>query len=188
MVIDEFIIKSKNGVETVITNPVQLVAGKELTDMIQNSPMRDGNNRIIIPVKVLNSMDEIFEFNLENNELSTTLEATKSLIENSDHNGIDEIDPLVNNFISLLNEGDITLAAVHAEMIVRKLVRDINDLSIRPKRFDNKDNYVILKVSDAIQNSNSPAINLSFEKIKGSLQNPRFYMKDGTSVFDSLFY
>lgn len=167
--------------------PVDLIAGDKITNSIQTASQKDMNNIIRYPLKQFDN-EVIFTFNLANNELSATLNSIQKLIESNEYNDeITSIDQLINKFLVLLNEGGITLGAVHAELILRELIRDKNDYSLRPTDFSNSDSYKILKVSEAISNSGSPAIILSFERIKAQFENPEFYKKDGQSIFDSLF-
>jgi len=189
IIVSKFSIRSRLGTEIDITPPIKLSFSRTITDLIENNPVRDSNNKITMSVKSLCSInDAIFTFNLENNELSTSLQAIIDLIESSDHLGITNIDEMTNKFLELLNEGDIGLNAVHAELILRELCRDANNLTKKPERYDEEENYQILKVSDGIFNSPSSAVSLSFEHLKKQIQSPELYEKNGTSILDDLYF
>lgn len=185
----EFLVRSKNGKEIPIKLPFPVYLSEHGTDLATNNPVRDNDNRIVLSFKnILTTESPLFQFTLENNELSTSLQYVINLIETSDHLGINEIDTMINRFIELLEEGGIDLSAVHAELIVRELIRDVNDLTKRPERFDNPAEYTILKVSDAVYNSKSAATSLSFEQIKKQIQSPQLFTKKGSSILDKLYF
>jgi len=189
LIVSKFSIRSRLGNETDITPPIRLVVSRTIADLIETNPVRDSNNKITMSIKSLCGInDAIFTFNLENNELSTSLQAIIDLIESSDHLGITNIDEMTNKFLELLNEGDIGLNAVHAELILRELCRDASDLTKKPERYDDEENYEILKVSDGIFNSPSSAVSLSFEHLKKQIQSPDLYEKDGVSILDDLYF
>jgi len=189
LTISKFVIKGRLGHEIEIEPPMKLVFSNTISDLIQTNPVRDSNNKIVLGVKSLCAInDAVFTFNLENNELSTSLQAIIDLIESSDHLGVTNIDDMTNKFIELLNEGDIGLNAVHAELILRELCRDADDLTKKPERYDDDEGYVILKVSDGIFNSPSSAVSLSFEHLKKQIQSPELYFKDGKSILDDLYF
>lgn len=194
--VKKFILRNKVGTEFPIELPFELILCNSLKESVQNSPIRDSNNRITVSFKSLCYSEEpVFTFSLENNELSTSLQALIDLIETSDHLGIKDIDEMNNKFMELLGEGKIHLSAVHAELIERQLVRKKSNLVERPERFDEQDNpdsdnyYTILKVSDGIFNSPSSSTSLSFEQIKKQLQqSPEIFFRNGTSILDELFF
>lgn len=188
--INQFILKNKVGKETLINLPFDLNLSESVKENLLENPRRDSNNRIILSFKELCLSEEpVFQFTTENNELSTSLQAIIDLIESSNHLDIVDIDELVNKFISLLGEGGIKLAAVHAELIARELCRDAEDLIKRPESFEDPSKYKILKVSDGIFNSPSSAPALSFEQIRKQLQqSPEIFLRDGTSVLDNIYF
>ena len=188
--INQFIIKNKVGTETLVTLPFELNLSESLKEELLDNPKRDSNNRIFVSFKELCLSEEpVFQFTLENNELSTSLQAIIDLIENNEHLGITNIDELTNKFISLLSEGGIHLSAIHAELIARELCRSVDNLTERPERFDDESLYRILKVSDGIFNSKSSSPSLSFEQIKKQLQqSPELFLRDGVSVLDNIYF
>ena len=189
LTINKFVIRGRLGNEIEIDSPMKLVFSSTISELLQSNPVRDKDNKIVLSVKSLCNIDDaIFTFNLENNELSTSLQAIIDLIESADHLGITNIDEMTNKFIELLNEGSIGLNAVHAELILRELCRDVDDLTKKPERYDDEEKYEILKVSDGIFNSPSSAVSLSFEHLKKQIQSPELYFKDGVSILDDLYF
>jgi hypothetical protein len=206
--VNNFYIRSKNGKEVLIPLPdtLNIYLSDYSMDVIMNNPIRDKNNKIIASFKNLCLSEEpVFQFVLENNELSSSLQNIINLIEKANHPDpleddekgnpieITDIDLLNERFIELLNVSDINLSAVHAELILRELVRSKTNHIERPERFDNKDDpeegYDILKVSESILNSKSSSISLSFEHIKKQIQKGvGLYMKNGESILDALFF
>lgn len=198
IIISSFSIRYKNGKEDFITIPqeIKLNPTEKLESYLTENVNRSDNNisETVIPFKTLCADDRpIFSFALDNNELSKSLREVIDLIEKPDHLGIDEIDMFTNKFIQLLNDGNVDLSAVHAELIVRNLIRRKNNLTERPERFDRQDdpedpdNYTILKVSDAVFHG-PPAVAMSFEKLKQLIQSPTLYTRKGKSILDNVYF
>ena len=80
------------------------------------------------------------------------------------------------------------LNSIHAELILRELIRDVDDPTMRPSSFNSNANYVIMKLSEAIMNSKSPSVSMGFEFLKRQFQSPELYYKDGNSLLDDLYF
>jgi hypothetical protein len=201
--ISQFIIASKNGKETLIPSPdnISLLLSEETKELVMENSVKDKDNRNMLPFKLLLETDApVFQFNMLNDELASTLQDAIKLIENAKHPNpfitdkkgkhpeIKNIHEIMNVFLQLLNNGGVHLASVHAELIIRELVRDPEHLTKRPKRFKSEEDYVILRVTEAILNSPSSSVSLSFEQIKKQILTPALYFKDGESILDVLYF
>lgn len=190
IIVNKFNIRSKNGIETTLTAPIEIMLSDYYKEKILDSSnsKKDKNNRFEYSFKSINSEEEpFFTFSLENNELSKSLKQIIDLLEKAEHLGITNIDELANKFISLLNEGGINLSAVHAELILSVLVRDKNNELERTKSF-NEEDYVILTISQSILKSSSAGPSLSFEELKKQIKGHELYLKTGFSILDTLFF
>jgi hypothetical protein len=98
------------------------------------------------------------------------------------------IDEIVQRMMELLVSNEIELDAVHAEVILRNMVRLKSDLSLRPDfSSDDPGEYTILRLVDAILQSPSIIQSLSFQDIRRQLMDVRTYSKSGSSLLDPLF-
>ena len=78
---------------------------------------------------------------------------------------------------------------VHAEMIIRALVRTSKDILIAPdfKHFITDDDYKILTVDASLLNNPSVIISFSSQELKRQLTSPLTFKKKSDSYLDPLF-
>ena len=119
--------------------------------------------------------------------LFRSLNQVNKLIENEEHAGCNNITEMVALFNKLLINGKIYAHLVHAEIICRNLMRDINDITARPDLEKENPQYQILTVKRAIMKNPSPFISISFEKVQEQFRNVATYKKRKSSVLDKLF-
>ena len=126
---------------------------------------------------------------IENNELTKPLKNIMRLLDRKDHYNCEDIDQLVNKMSDLLIECGHKLDLVHAECIIRAIIKDIDNVLIRP-RFDNETklkDYQILTVSSALLNNPSLTVSLSFQDLGKQVTNPNTNIKCEKSTYDYLF-
>lgn len=126
---------------------------------------------------------------IENNELTKPLKNIMRLLDRKDHYNCEDIDQLVNKMSDLLIECGHKLDLVHAECIIRTIIKDIDNVLIRP-RFDNETklhDYQILTVSSALLNNPSLTVSLSFQDLGKQVTNPNTNIKCEKSTYDYLF-
>jgi hypothetical protein len=183
--INTFYIKKGKDKKTLIKSPISLIISDELMNLIKD--YKNDNSEAIIPLKLFDPNSIPFYIIAENNELSASLHSILELIENNDHLGCKTITEVYNKFISLLNESSINIDSVHIELIIRELIREVENQTKKPDfSQESEPEYVILRVTDAILKSPSVSVSLVFEQIKKQLMNPEIYEKDGESVLDIL--
>jgi hypothetical protein len=183
--INEFQIKQ--GKESFpIKTEIPLIVGDELKDAVLE--YKENNGIAVVPIKILNPEGSVFTLVMENNELSASLQNILDLVESTSHLGIDDPVMIYNKFSELLEESSIQLNLVHAELILRCLIRDPNDLTHRPDFTTGEwPESVVLRVTEALLKSPSVAISLAFERVKKQFTSPETYEKDLDSVMDVFF-
>jgi RNA polymerase Rpb1, domain 5 len=185
LTINSFKIRKQKGKLININTDIKLILSDEVVEMTTENRQDDGT--IAIPLKALNPDSVVFNIIMENNELSASLQAILELIETNSHLGLEGVDPIYNKFIELLNESGIGIKSVHIELILRALIRDIEDPTQPPKfHLDHFPQYRILRVTDAVLKSPSVSVSLAFEQIKKQIESPDTYMKNGYSFVDEL--
>lgn len=180
------VLENDQRVSIAIDDEIRLLDG----DIVSLNNSEDG--KIVINVE---KDSTIFMLNIENTELSAPVKAILSLLEKSDR-GIDNlIEPIMQRFSELLNDSKISLNLVHAELIIRSLVRDIDDHSVMPNFSEdayNTDNeivfpeHTVLRLTKGIL-TDSLANSLSFERYKEQLLDAKTFDKDSHSVLDAMF-
>ena len=154
-------------------------------------------------IEVTNDGQEnLFRINVENSELSTPLKNIIHLlesearlnIESEEKDGNKKIrlsDPgnyhmILPEFLNLLERSNIRASSLTIELILRELLRDVDDIQHRPKNFDNPEKLKFLKLTNALVNHPSAAITLAFERLNYVVENNMF-SKDEESIIDGLY-
>ena len=185
--ITKFIIKSKGVKDIFIESEKELFISDYLEKVLDFNGIKDDDGNISLSMDKLSDDETFFFIEIENNELSKHLHSIINLIDKKDHLGATNKDELMQMFLELVNEAGIHIDSVHLENIVREILRNPNNLTKRPDWSQPNPAYDMLRVSDAIMNSDSISTSLSFEKIKKQLYEPETYEKVAESLLDSLF-
>lgn len=146
------------------------------------------NGEYIIKTKDIPFDEPVFSFTIENHELSRPLKNIMKLIEQKEHMECKTIDEIMRKFIDLLNESNIGINAVDAEIIIRNLIRSPYDETRRPLfEVTGEDPEYIIEPIAGIKKTNSLVQRLVFEDIKRQLLTPDTYHTDGVYLLDPLF-
>lgn len=170
-----------------IDSDKELYLSPYLEEIIKKDAVKDDDGRYILPFRNIDENEPLFFIEVENNELAKHLKDILDLIDNKEHLHVADKEEMMQKFIELLNESGIFLDSVHAENVVRELIRTREDITKRPNFDKPNPTYTMLRVSDAIMNSESIIISLSFEKIKKQMYEPETYKKTAPSFLDKLF-
>jgi hypothetical protein len=161
---------------TKITTPVPIYLD---ADAWENAEVDEGE-ATIIPVQET----AIFQVPVSNTDLSEALHAIFTLIER------DEIDTYNNGYMrlmELLTHSNLQTPSIHAEIILRALVRDNDNYMERPDFRAENPPYAMLKLSPAILNSPSISNSLAFERVKAQLTSTEILKKNKAGPIDALF-
>ena len=140
--------------------------------------------------KVMDSEDSyIAIIVIENNELTRPLKNIMRLIDRKDHYNCVTIDQLVNKMSDLLIECGHKLNLVHAECVMRPIIRDIDNIMLQPHfdDIDKTEDYQILTISSALLNNPSLTVSLSFQDLGKQVINPNTNIKCEKSSYDDLY-
>lgn len=127
----------------------------------------------------------VFQVPVSNTDLSEALHAIFSLLERGT---LPSLHDMYASLIELLTRSEIRTPSVHAEMILRALIRDAGDHMKRPdfSSFE-EPNYEVVKLTPAILASPSITNSLAFERVKGQLTSPDVLRKTQSGALDALF-
>jgi hypothetical protein len=126
---------------------------------------------------------------VENNELTKPLKNIMRLLNRKDHYNCNNIDELVNKMSDLLIECGHKLDLVHAECIIRTIIRDVDNVLIQP-RFENESkllDYQILTINSALLNNPSLTVSHSFQDLGKQVTNPNTNIKCEKSTYDYFY-
>lgn len=147
-------------------------------------------HRGLIYFKDLDDDTKLFEMSILNNELTKPLYELMNLLNKEKKDSINEtIDSISEKFLDLLIQSKIDANAVAAELIINRLLRDVDDIYARPD-FSKEEmpQYKIYTVSRALERNKSPLIGISFQNIKRQFLSDELYEdRDGTSYIDEFY-
>lgn len=186
--INEFTVKAPDGMEYLIRT--------ESGDNIYFTPgfynVLNGSDRtmdgaIEIDMNAAALKDNsLFVMEIQNNELSRTMNSiinlidTNKVIQNYDRNGL--LEAFTNTNIS----GGIILNAVHFEILLMNLIRSGDDILELPDWTMEHPNYQIIRLTKSLQENRSIAIRLQ-HNIKNTLNSPDISRMHVPSIMD-VFY
>lgn len=131
----------------------------------------------------------LFNVEVKSQELTKPIKNINRLLNTNDRMGCETIDEVLQTMAEQQLEAGIDYNFVHMEMLVRSLIRKRSNVYEEPDFGPNGDlnDYIILRLNDALFKNPSPVISLSYGYLKKQLLSPEFYEKHKTSHLDPLF-
>jgi hypothetical protein len=176
-----------------INNPKEEDIPIELEDkelFISKDVMKDiYKNNGYIYFSELNEDMKLFEINIQNKELTKPLYDLMDLINKKKDNDNETIDTMLQQFLDLMVTAKISASIVAGEVIINRLIKDVNDPYVRPD-FSQEimPKYQIKTVKNALTKNKSPLIGLSSENLKKQLLDDELYTtRYEESYVDPLF-
>jgi hypothetical protein len=130
--------------------------------------------------------NEIFRINIENTELITPLKKIIKLLESEALLNEYSYHLLLPEFLALMEKSNIRSSSVTIELILREMIRDVDNPQERPKDFKSTDNIKFLKLTNALVHHPSAAITLAFERMNYVVEN-NLFLKNQDSIIDQLY-
>lgn len=136
----------------------------------------------------LDDAESLFTIEVKNKELTEPLKILTKILNSKDHYGARTISELCQVFAEKLVQMNIKYEFVHAEMILRSLIRKKTDILQYPdfSAGGNLNNYQILKLDDALFHNPSVIVGMSYGYLRRALMSPELYQKTSTGPLDSL--
>lgn len=170
---------------------MQEKSGKELfiSPDLMKLIMKNRNDIKEIDLSKVSDEMRLFILEVENNELTKPLYNIMKLLNKIDHIGCTTINEISQCMIDLLIESNIVASAVHGEVIINPLIRQIDDILKRPKfnKYISDDDYQILTVAGALEKNPSVLISFSFQELGRQLLNPLTFKKSESSFIDPFY-
>ena len=169
-----------------VDNGIDLYMSPYFESVLKKSIIND-NGEYEVTLKDIQLNNPVFYIDIANDGLSAVLNDIIALIDKKERLGTQTYNEMVVKFVELCNDSGVIINAVHLELIIRELIKDVNDILQRPD-FSVKDpDYQLLRLSDSILNSNSIITSISFERFKEQIYKAKSYRKNGTSPLDNFF-
>jgi hypothetical protein len=170
-------IAGKHG-RTKVTTPVPIYLDEDAWESTEN----DDGEVSITPVQE----SAVFHVPFANSDLSEALHSIFSLIEREE---VTSYHDAYAKLLDSLHRSELRTPSVHAEIILRAMVRSASDPMARPDFSEGPDEplYTVLKLTPAILNSPSVTNSLAFERVKAQLTSTEILRKTTPGVLDALF-
>lgn len=144
------------------------------------------------PIFSLEDLDEsegLFTIEVKNKELTEPLKIFEKVLNNREHMGAKTISEICQLFAEKLIAMGIKYELVHAEMIIRSLLRkksnkyELPEFSVAGK----PDDYQILKLDDGIFDNPSVTMSIHYGHLRRQLASPNLYQKTKTGPLDAFY-
>ena len=125
-----------------------------------------------------------------NNELTKPMKSIQKVLNNSAHEGCSTYEEVVNKMLDLMIASKLDAMSVHAEMIIRQLVRRKTNILRRPdfNRIIMSQDYQLLTINTALKENPAVCTSLSTPYLKDQLVTiTDTFRKEAKSVFDDLY-
>jgi hypothetical protein len=170
-------IAGKHG-RTKVTTPVPIYLDEDTWESTES----DDGEISVTPIQE----SAVFHVPVANTDLSEALHSIFNLIERDE---VTSYHDAYARLLGFLGKSELRTPSVHAEIILRAMVRSTADVMARPDFSDGPDEppYVVLKLTPAILNSPSVTNSLAFERVKAQLTGTEILRKNTPGVLDALF-
>lgn len=145
---------------------------------------------LYIPLEDIPQEMFIFLVDVYNNEVTKPMKAIQNALNKKQHEGCDSYEELVNKMIDLIIESRLDAMSIHAEMIIRQLVRKTTNILKRPDFSDlvMRKDYQLLTILSALKYNPSITTSMSTSYLKSQLIDvTETFAKSAVSVLDPLF-
>lgn len=176
--IEDFIVQRPDGTTFHVhtTEADNIYFTPELLDIIRSlydiNEFNEGEDVIELDMEDIKGLDALFVVEVRNNELSATMDKIEKLIDNKSVISRYDRNSILREFIVTNIAGNITLNAVHFEIILMNQIRAADDYLDTPDWTDPNATYQIMSLSNSLINNRSIGLRLQSDKIQKSLSSP----------------
>lgn len=186
--ITQFIIRTPEGKDIVMGSEdgqQELYISTELNNIIRRKAY-NSDDKVAIPLSSL--VDEtLFYIKINNNEISKLMNDIKNLINKSQITESMTKDDLVQTLVDYIIQGNLSIDAIHLEVILSNQVIDPENVLKKPNWNDPKAQHKMITLNQALVNNPSVIISLLYKDLHKTLYNPLTFTKNAPSFFDLFF-
>ena len=164
---------------------VSMYMSKELYSAFNRESKDTDSDTVSIDIASMES--SLFTISVENTELTKALTVISNIIDKVSVTKSMDRNQILQEFIAALNNANIKLNSVHAEVLLSNQIKSKDDMFINPSwEYDNA-GYQLLSLRQALMNHPSFAVSMTYQDINKQLNNPRTYDKTAPSILDTAF-
>lgn len=182
------LVLSDNGVEYVIENDGMRISLGDDVLQAKKYYIEDPENsdNVLIPVNKFSGETPVFSAIFDTEEISKYLHRFISAVDRISIDRFHTYDELMEEMNKIILESGFVNQIIHLESVLYNMVRDVNDVTIRPDFSKENPPYTILKISTAIIKKDMYTV-LSFQGLRNAFKDITLRKRYGTSVYDSFF-
>ena len=144
------------------------------------------------PIFSLEDVDDeepLFTIEVKNKELTEPLKIFTKVLNSKEHGGAKTLTEFCQIFAEKLIQMGIKYEFVHAEMVLRALIRKKSNVFEFPDfgLDSNPNDFQIMKLNDAQFNHPSVLVSMPYGYLRRALMSPELYEKTATGPLDSLY-
>lgn len=185
--ITSFIIRTPEGVDITFGSEEQteLYISQDLNNIIRKKASNT-DGKINIP---LSSFDDsvLFYIKINNNEISKTMNDIINIINKSSVTEKMSKDEALQYIVDLVIDGNLSIDAVHLEVILSNQIVDPDDILKKPNWNNPAAKSRMFTLNQALTNNPSVIISLLYKDLHKVLYNPLTFTKNAPSFFDLFF-
>lgn len=160
-----------------------------LADQLISIYRRMKDKTAMISLEGIDDEESLFVIEIKNKELTEPIKIFQKLLNQNDHMGAHTLSELCQKFAESLIGMGTYYDLVHAECVIRSLVRRKTDITKFPDftPAGNPNDIELLKLDDALLYNPSPLVSMSFGYLKKQLLGSDLYERNGISHMDPLW-
>ena len=163
----------------------ELYISTELNNIIRRKAYNT-DGKVNIPLNSL--VDEtLFYIMINNNEISKLMNDIKNLINKSEITKSMTKDELVQTLVDYVIQGNLSLDAIHLEVILSNQVVSEDNILKKPNWNDPNAKHKMITLNQALVNNPSVITSLLYKDLHKTLYNPLTFSKNAPSFFDLFF-
>lgn len=173
--INSFILRTPNGEEfNIHTSEADnmYIDNDFYKYIISQSNTSDDDFYVELDMTKLMDFPILFIMDIKNNELSATMDKIKKLIDNKSVISQYDRHELLRQFTTTNIQGNITLNAVHFEVLLMNQIRSADNIIELPDWTNPDEPYQVLTLSKSLSDNQSITVRLESSKVQRALLNP----------------
>jgi hypothetical protein len=176
------------GVDYVLENEGMRIALSEEIISQKNLFLDDSDDPdyVLIPINKIDPSSPIFSVILDTEEISKYLNSFINTIDRKTVSRFQTYDNLIEEMNRIVYEAGFKNEIIHFESIINCMIRSVDDITVRPDFTEDKVDYQILRISNAIEKKDLYTT-LSFQGLRRLFKDITIRKRMGTSLYDPFF-
>ena len=185
--ITNFVIRTPEGLDIEFGSKehTELYISHELNSIIRKKAFNT-DGKVNVSLAALDDVP-IFFIKINNNEISKTMDDIINVINKSSVTEKLNKDEVVQSLVDLIIDGNLTIDAIHLEVILSNQCVNPEDLIHKPNWNDPNAKSRMITLNQALTNNPSVIISLLYKDLHKVLYNPLTFTKNAPSFFDLFF-